>query len=91
MKVKILGWRNEELSIVNRLEKGFEELGHEVAVFNDKPDLLIAINPDVYDEAIKRALGDLDKGFRGMAQFPSIDKEPKQQKPALPFNPIRRI
>ena len=53
MKVKILGWRDEELSIVNRLEKGFEELGHEVAVFNDKPDLLIAINPDVYDEAIK--------------------------------------
>ena len=45
----------------------------------------------VYDEAIKRALGDLDKGFRGMAQFPGIDKEPKQQKPALPFNPIRRI
>ena len=44
-----------------------------------------------YDEAIKRALGDLDKGFRGMAQFPGIDKEPKQQKPALPFNPIRRI
>jgi|TARA_R100001530_G_scaffold113292_1_gene80305 hypothetical protein len=45
----------------------------------------------VYDEAIKRALEDLDKGFRGMTQFPGIDKEPKQQKPALPFNPIRRI
>ena len=45
----------------------------------------------VYDEAIKRALEDLDKGFRGMTQFPGIDKEPKQQNPALPFNPIRRI
>tara|TARA_R110002051_G_scaffold282175_1_gene343952 strand:- start:1105 stop:1281 length:177 start_codon:yes stop_codon:yes gene_type:complete len=45
----------------------------------------------VYDQAIKRALADLDKGFQGMSQFPGIDKESKQQKPALPFNPIRRI
>ena len=34
----------------------------------------------VYDEAIKRALADLDKGFQGMSQFPGIDKESKQQK-----------
>ena len=52
MKVKILGWKNEELSIVNRLEQGFIELGHEIVFFNERPDLLIAINPDVYDEAI---------------------------------------
>ena len=53
MKIKILGWRDEEISIVNRLEKGFEELNHEVVHWNEQPDLLIAINPDVYDEAIK--------------------------------------
>ena len=56
MKIKILGWRDEEISIVNRLEKGFEELGHEIVVFDNKPDLLIAINPDVYDEAIKHEM-----------------------------------
>ena len=53
MKIKILGWKNEELSIVNRLERGFVELGHEITFPNEKPDLLIAINPDVYDEAIE--------------------------------------
>jgi len=53
MKVKILGWKNEELSIVNRLERGFIELGHEIAFFNEIPDLLIAINPDVYNDAIE--------------------------------------
>lgn len=52
MRVKILGWRDEEISIVNRIERGFEKLNHEIIRFDDKPDLLIAINPDVYDEAI---------------------------------------
>ena len=56
IKVKILGWRDEEISIVNRLEKGFKELGHEIVVFDDKPDLLIAINPDVYDQAIEHEI-----------------------------------
>ena len=65
IKVKILGWRDEEISIVNRLEKGFEELGREVAVFNDKPDLLIAINPDVYAEAIKTQVAENGLNLRG--------------------------
>ena len=56
MKVKILGWRDEEISIVNRLERGFEELNHEVVRWDEKPDLLIAINPDVYSEAIEHEM-----------------------------------
>ena len=56
MKVKVLGWRSEEISIVNRLEEGFKELKHEVLHLDEKPDLLIAINPDVYEEAISHEM-----------------------------------
>lgn len=52
MKVKILGWRDSELSIVNRLEEGFQELDHEICGPSEVPELLIAINPDVYTQAI---------------------------------------
>ena len=58
MNVKILGWRNEGISIVNRIERGFEQLGHTIIHFDEKPDLLIAINPDVYEEAIEREMAE---------------------------------
>ncbi len=52
MRIKVLGWRNEEISIVNKLETGFEDLGHELCFSDKEVDILIAINPDMFDEAI---------------------------------------
>lgn len=56
LKVKLHGWKDEELSIANRIETGFEELGHEVCHFNESVDISIAINPDFYDEAKNQSL-----------------------------------
>lgn len=50
MKIKIFGWRNPDLSITDRLERGFLSSGNEITD-SDDADLVIAMDPNYYEKA----------------------------------------